>query len=192
MNDAPKMKHIRLDAIPLLLGVLMQMGIPQIYDHEIGNHGSHTGLSGGWMLTIWLAFILAQADHTKYKVQEWVARHQALLVRLTGQRVKSEEFMENRLGGLLARLSQPGRWEPFEQALWKHSVEVYELESARLGGVYSAHVDSTTACGYHAPQANGLMQRGHSKDHRPDLAQLKLRTVATHPHGHLAGAQVTR
>ncbi len=191
MNEAPKMKHIRLDAIPLLLGVLMQMGIPQIYDHAIGDHGSHTGLSGGWMLTIWLAFILSQADHTKYKVQEWVARHQALLVRRTGQPIKSAEFNDNRLGRLLARLSQPPRWERFEQALWQHSVEVYQLEMASVGGVYSAHVDSTTACGYHAPQAHGLMQRGHSKDHRPDLAQLKLMTVATHPHGHLAVTQVT-
>ena len=40
------------------------------------------------------------------------------------------------------------------------------------------------------PQADGLMQLGHSKDHRPDLAQLKLVTVATHPHGHLAATQV--
>jgi transposase len=34
------------------------------------------------------------------------------------------------------------------------------------------------------------MQRGHSKDHRPDLAQLKLMTVAFHPHGHLAATAV--
>lgn len=34
------------------------------------------------------------------------------------------------------------------------------------------------------------MQRGHSKDHRPDPAQLKLMTVAFHPHGHLAATQV--
>lgn len=184
------MTHIRLDAIPLLLGVLMQMEIPQLYDREIGNHGLHTGLSGGWMLTIWLTFILSQADHTKYKVEEWVARHQVLLTRLTRQIIKSSEFSDNRLSSLLSRLSKAPRWERFEEALWKHSVDVYQIEMESVGGLYSAHVDSTTACGYHEPQPDGLMQRGHSKDHRPDLAQLKLMTVATHPHGHLAVTQV--
>jgi len=191
MNESPTMTHIRLDAIPLLLGVLMQMGIPQLYDREIGDHGSHTGLSGGWMLTIWLTFILSQSDHTKYKVEEWVARYQLLLTSHTRQSFKSSEFNDNRLSSLLSRLSQPQRWERFEDALWKQSVDVYQLEMQSVGGLYSAHVDSTTACGYHEPQIDGLMQRGHSKDHRPDLAQLKLMTVATHPHGHLAVAQVT-
>lgn len=184
------MTHIRLDAIPLLLSVLKQMGIAQLYDREIGDHGSHTGLSGGWMLTIWLTFILSQSDHTKYKVEEWVARYQALLTSLTQQDFKSSEFNDNRLSSLLSRLSKPQRWERFEDALWKQSVFVYQLEMQSVGGLYSAHVDSTTACGYHQPQTDGLMQRGHSKDHRPDLAQLKLMTVATHPHGHLAVTQV--
>jgi len=35
-----------------------------------------------------------------------------------------------------------------------------------------------------------MMQRGHSKDHRPDLGQLKLMTVAMHPFGHLAATDV--
>jgi transposase len=192
MNDVPKLTHTRLDAIPLLLGVLMQMEIPQLYDREIGDHGLHTGLSGGWMLTIWLTFILSQSDHTKYKVEEWVARYQVLLASRTRANIKSSEFNDNRLSSLLSRLSKPQRWERFEDALWKHSVDVYQLEMQSVGGLYSAHVDSTTACGYHEPQTNGLMQRGgHSKDHRPDLAQLKLMTVATHPHGHLAVTQVT-
>ena len=191
MNKAPKMTHIRLDAIPLLLGVLMQMEIAPTYDREVGDHGSHTGLSGGWMLTLWLVFILSQADHTKYKVEEWVTRYQALLSRLSRQTIRPAEFSDNRLGSLLARLSKLERWGRFEDRLWKHSVEVYQLELPSVGGIYSAHVDTTTACGYHAPQANGLMQLGHSKDHRPDLAQLKLVTVATHPQGHLAVTQVT-
>ena len=34
------------------------------------------------------------------------------------------------------------------------------------------------------------MQRGVSKAQRPDLAQLKLMTVALHPHGQWVGTQV--
>jgi len=147
MNKAPKMTHIRVDTLPLLLGVLMQMGIPQPYDREIGDHGSHTGLSGGWRLTRWLVFILSQADHPKYKVEQWGARNQAGLARLTGQSINAVEFSDNRLSRWLARLSQPPGWERFEEALWKHSVDVYHLEMPSVGGVYSAHVDRPTACG---------------------------------------------
>ena len=190
MNHALQMTNLRLDDIPLLLGLLQQMGIADIYDREIGDHGLHTGLSGGWMLTVWLAFIMSQGDHTKYKVEDWVARHQAVLERVTGQQIVPAEFNDNRLSSLLSRLSQQPRWERFEVALWQHSIEIYDLESACVGGLHSAHVDSTTACGYHTPQPEGVMQRGHSKDRRPDLAQLKLMTVAVHPHGHLAATQV--
>jgi transposase len=175
-----------------LLGVLMQMGLPQLYDREIGNHGAHTGLSGGWTMTIWLAFILSQADHTKYKVEEWVARYQGLRTGLTLQPIRPAEFSDNRLSRVLARLSKLARWECFEEALWNHSVAVYHLEMPSVGGVYSAHVDTTTACGYHVPPEGGLMQWGHSNDHRRDLAQLKLVSVATHPHGHLAATQVVK
>lgn len=139
----------------------MQMGIPQIYNQVIGDHGLHTGLSGGWMVTIWLAFILSQSDHTKYKVETWVQRHQALLERVTGQQIVPSQFNDNRLSSLLSRLSRPERWERFEAALWQHSVQVYELARPSVGALHSAHVDSTTACGYHTVQPEGLMQLGH-------------------------------
>jgi transposase len=192
MNEAPQMTHIRLDAIPLLLGVLLQMGIPQIYDQELGTHGSHTGVSGGWTMTIWVTFILSQGDHPKYKVAEWGARHQVWLTGLTLQRIRPSEFTDNRLSRVLARLSKLVRWARFEEALWKHSVEVYQLEMPSVGGVYSPHVETTTACGSHVPQEGGLMQLGHSQEHRPDLGQVKWVSVATQPQGHLAATQVVK
>jgi transposase len=186
MNQVPRLTHYRLDDLPLVLGLLMQMNLPQIYDREIQDHALHPGLSGGWMMTIWLAFILTRGDHTKYNVEKWVERHQEVIAKVTGQVIDSKQFNDNRLGSLLTRLSSDNRWDRFEAAVWKHDVEVYEICPASVGDLVSAHVDSTTACGYHTPSENGLMQRGHSKDHRPDLAQLKLMTVAFHPHGHLA------
>lgn len=190
MNQAPKLTTYRLDDLPLVLGLLMQMNIPEIFDREIRDHKLHTGLSGGWMMTIWLAFIITRGDHTKYKVETWVERHQAVIAKLTGQVIVTQEFNDNRLGSLLTRLSSDKRWNSFEAALWQHEVEVYEICPASLGDLVSAHVDSTTACGYHTPSENGLMQHGHSKDHRPDLAQLKLMTVAVHPHGHWAATDL--
>lgn len=190
MNETLQLTHTRVGDLPLLLGLLIKLGMPGIYDREIGDHGLHAGLSGGWMLAIWLAFILTESDHTKYKVEDWVARHADLLSPLTGEQIRSGDFNDNRLGSLLSRLSKPERWEPFEAALWHQSLAVYQILRPSVGGLYSAHCDSTTVSGYHQVHENGVMQRGHSKDHRPDLAQLKLMTVAAHPSGQLIATQV--
>jgi len=71
MNQAPKLTTYRLDDLPLVLGLLMQMNIPEIFDREIRDHMLHIDLSGGWMMAIWLAFIITRGDHTKYKVETW-------------------------------------------------------------------------------------------------------------------------
>jgi transposase len=190
MTEMPQVTHIRVDDIPLLVGILMQMNLAEIYDREIGDHGLHRGLSGGWLITVWLVFILSQGDHTKSNVAEWVERHADVLQRLTGQPITAGEFNDTRLGRLLSRLSQADSWERFETALWRHSVRVYELVEASVGGLTSAMVDSTTAYGHHAISATGVMQRGYSKDHRPDLPQLKLMTASLHPTGHWIATEV--
>jgi transposase len=117
-------------------------------------------------------------------------RFMSRIAKVTGQAIDSKQFNDNRLSSLLTRLSDDKRWNDLEAALFEHEVEIYEICQASVGELVSAHVDSTTACGHHTPTENGLMQHGHSKDHRPDLAQLKLMTVAVHPHGHWAATQV--
>jgi hypothetical protein len=84
MNTQPQLIHIRVDDIPLLLGLLVQMKIATIYDREVGDYKTHTGLSGGWMVTVWLAYILSQGDRTKYKVEAWARQH-PVLMQVTGQ-----------------------------------------------------------------------------------------------------------
>jgi len=166
------------------------MNIAEIYDREIGDHGLHRGLSGGWLITVWLVFILSQGDHAKSNVAEWVERHAAVLQQLTGQPITAGEFNDTRLGRLLSWLSQADRWERFEAALWQHSVVVYQLAKPSVGGLRSAMVDSTTAYGHHTMSDAGVMQRGYSKDHRPDLPQLKLMTAGLHPTGQWVATEV--
>lgn len=190
MNEILQLTHTKVGDLPLLLGLIIKLDIPGIYDRKIKNHGLHAGLSGGWMLAIWIAFILTESDHTKYKVEDWVERHADLLSSLTGQKIRSVEFNDNRLGSLLWRLSKSEHWEPFEAALWDKSVTVYQILPPSVGDLHSAHCDSTTVSGYHQVHDDGVMQRGHSKDHRPDLAQLKLMTIAAHPFGQLVATEV--
>jgi transposase len=189
-SEQPEVTTTRVDDIPLLLKMIMKLGLPELYEREVGDHGHFTGLSGGWLLSVWLTFILTRGDHTKYAVEEWVERHGTVIERVIEQPIRASEFSDNRLGSVLKRLSVAERWERLESALWENSVVAYAVARLPEGGLFSAMVDSTTAYGYHEIRADGLMQRGHSKDHRADLPQLKLMTLSTHPEGYLAASQV--
>jgi hypothetical protein len=77
---------------------------------------------------------------------------------------------------------QAADWHALEADLWTASCEAYEvpIEQCRL--------DATTSFGYHTVEEGGLMQYGHSKDHRPDLPQLKLMAAAAFPAGQVLAA----
>ncbi len=51
----------RVDAIPLLLAQMDQMGLPRLLDHFFPTHGNWQGLSLGWTPTVWLAHSSRQA-----------------------------------------------------------------------------------------------------------------------------------
>ena len=68
--------HERVDDIPLLMGLVQKLQIPETLDRHLGNHGLHQGLSNGWLAAVWLVFILSEGDHRKSTVQGWVKRHQ--------------------------------------------------------------------------------------------------------------------
>ncbi|MBI5714031.1 MAG: transposase [Chloroflexi bacterium] len=180
---------IRIDDIPLLIGTLIQMGVPELYDREVKDHGHHEGLSGGWLLTVWLTFILSQGDHAKSHVQEWVRRHREVLEKLIQQPIAERDLNDDRLGSVLKRLSHRERWEAFETALWQRQVRVYEVEGD-LSEWVGVWMDSTTAAGYHRVEETGLMQHGYSKDHRPDLAQLKIMTAVVQASNSLLASDV--
>jgi transposase len=179
-----KVIYERVDDIPLLLGIMKQLHLPEIFDVQLGQHGNHTGLSNGWLLTVWLAFILSEGDHCKSHVQDWVWKRRRLLTDLIGQPISWDDFNDDRLGIALRYLSQQDSWEGIEQALWAQTVVVHEFE---FDGV---RLDSTTASGYHRAVVEQVMQYGHSKDHRPDLAQLKLMLAVAEPQGQVIASQL--
>ncbi|GAC1470137.1 MAG: hypothetical protein NVSMB70_15230 [Chamaesiphon sp.] len=94
------------------------------------------------------------------------------------------DFGDDRLGRLLTRLSRDAVWEAIEAQLWAATVVVHEIE---LKGI---RLDSTTSYGHHHRTEEGIMQFGVSKDHRPDLPQLKLMAAAAEPSGHLIASDV--
>jgi transposase len=178
--------HERVDDIPLLIGLGQRVGLVELLDRHLGNHGLHQGLSNGVLATTWMSFIGSEGDHRKCTVQDWAERHRQTLERVLGQPIRSVEFSDDRLGIVLRRLSRTANWEAFEAELWAKTVAVYDLDSGMIG----VRLDSTTAYGYHTPTEDGVMRLGHSKDHRPDLPQLKLMAAAVEPSGHLLACDV--
>src|SRR3990172_2023433 len=186
MTEKLALTHERVDDIPLLIGLGQRMGLLELLDRHLGNHGLHQGLSNGVLATTWMAFIGSEGDHRKSTVQDWAERHRQPLERLLGQPIRSVEFTDDRLGIVLRRLSRTADWEALEEELWAKTVAVYDLDQGMTG----VRLDSTTTYGYHTPTEDGVMQFGHSKDHRPDLPQLKLMAAAVEPSGHLLACDV--
>src|SRR3989454_8525738 len=177
MNEIPTIITERVDDIPLLLEQMQRMGLPTLLDTHFPTHGNWTGLSLGWVSTIWLSAILSRGDHRLVHVDPWVANRLWTLRATTGQAVTRLDFTDDRLEIVLRCLHDDIRWSAFESALNQHTVRVYELPTARV------HVDSTSASAYTTVSENGLFQFGHSKDYRPDLPQVKVMQAVLDPLG---------
>src|SRR2546428_886938 len=177
MNEIPIIITERVDDIPLLLEQMQRMGLPTLFDTHFPTHGNWTGLSLGWVSTIWLSSMLSRGDHRMVHVEPWVAKRLWTLGFTTGQAVMRVDFTDDRLEIVLRRLSEDTRWAAFESALNQHTVRVYDLSTARV------HVDSTSASVYATISEGGLFQFGHSKDEMPDLPQVKVMQAVLDPLG---------
>jgi transposase len=92
-----ELTHERVDDVPLLLGFLIQLRLPEILDRHFPAHPLHQGLSNGWLTTVWIAYILSHADHRKSPVQAWAQELHHTLETLIGQRVRPVEFSDDRV-----------------------------------------------------------------------------------------------
>ena len=177
MNEIPTIITERVDDVPLLLEQMQRMGLPTLLDTHFPTHGNWTGLSLGWVSTIWLSSILSRGDHRLVHVEPWVAQRLWTLATTTGQAVTRRDFTDDRLEIVLRCLRDDTRWAAFESVLNQHTVRVYDLSAERV------HVDSTSASAYATVSDGGLFQFGHSKDARPDLPQIKVMQAVLDPLG---------
>lgn len=167
----------RVDDVPLLLASLERMGVAELIDMHFLPHGNWQGLSPGKVLTGWLSHILSEADHRLNQVQAWAAKRLHTLRSSLDVRVRELDFSDDRLALGLDLLSADENWAQFERALNQRVLRVYTLPSRCV------RIDSTTASGYWRVTAEGLFQFGHSKDHRPDLPQVKVVVASLDPLG---------
>jgi len=177
MNETLTIRTERVDDIPLLLAQMERMGLASLLDAHFRTHGNREGLSLGKVTTIWLTHLLSQADHRMNRVQVWAERRLETLRGCSDASLQVRDLGDDRLADILRHLSDDANWRAFEQALTGHLVRVYDLRSDCV------RLDSTTASSYGTVSEDGLLQLGHSKDHRPDLPQLKVMLATLDPLG---------
>jgi transposase len=158
----------RVDDIPVLIASMERMGLAGLADEHFRLHGNWRGISLGRVLTGWLAHVLSESDHRLNQVQDWVAKRVEALRGCLGADLRDLDFTDDRLAISLDMLSDDQRWAQFETALNRRTIRVYDLKTDRV------RIDSTTASGRWTVTEDGLFQFGHSKDHRPDLPQVKV------------------
>lgn len=168
MTAQMTIKNERVDDIPLLVRQMVQMGVDALLDEHFETHGNWQGASLGTVSAVWLSHILSEGDHRLSYVENWVAEREVTLRESVGQAIGALEFSDDRLGEVLRHLSDDERWSKFETALNQRLIRVYELRPRQV------RLDSTTVSGHWQVTSEGLFQYGHSKDHRPDLPQLKV------------------
>jgi transposase len=167
--------HERVDDIPAIIAHLKKMRVAELLDNHFLPNGNGQGLSLGKTTVVWLAFILSEGDHRLYRVEPWGQAHQRTLSRCLGIEVQPRDLTDDRLATILDSLSVAARWGAFERALNQSVVRVYDLQGRVV------RVDMTTAGAYVTPE--GLFQLGHSKNHRPDLPQVKIAMAVLAPLG---------
>ncbi len=116
-------------------------------------------------------------------VQEWSERRLETIRGSGLSSFDSSDMTDDRLADILRLLSSDIHWKAFEQDLMGTLVRVYDMQKECV------RVDTTTAKSYAEVNEEGLLQLGHSKDHRPDLGQLKIVLASLDPLGMLLATE---
>lgn len=168
----------QINSLPLLLGILNDLGIRDLIDTHIQPHGLWQGASLGTLVCIWLSHMLLERDHCMVTVRDWAADRATTINSLLGISLRQTDCTDDRLAQVLSLLGQPQLQATLDQALTQRWLRVYRLPTHTL------RLDSTSVSLYHQPESpDSLLQFGQSKDHRPDLRQFKLMLASLDPLG---------
>jgi transposase len=178
MYSEPTVTSEQINSLPLLLGIMEDMGIRALIDAHVTPHGHWQGISVGTAITIWLSCLLQERDHRLVLVRDWANARAHTLNTLLGIALRDTDCSDDRLANILTMLGKPATQAALDAALIQQWVRIYRLptETVRL--------DSTSVSVYHDPEEpDSLLQFGHSKDHRPDLRQFKAMLATLDPLG---------
>jgi len=111
------------------------------------------------------------------EVEPWAAEPKETLTALLPGLVGEKDSADDRLADVLRWLSDDECWAAIEGQLGRRLIRVYGLKRSPI------RLDSTTVAVCHDTEGNTLVRHGHSKGHRPDLAQFKAMLATLDPMG---------
>jgi len=168
----------QINSVPLLLGVIEQMGIGDLIDAHVTPHGAWQGARVGTLVSIWLCHILSERNHRLVAVRDWVAHRTLTFNTLLETTLRDTDFTDDRLANVLSMLGDETTQATLDQAMLQRWIRVYRLPSDTV------RLDSTSVSVYHDTEDDdSLLHQGHSKDHRPDLRQFKAMLASLDPLG---------
>lgn len=177
-NPTSDLKTIRLDCLPVLFAIIEELQAAELLDQLIPAHPNWAGeLSPGQVVVGWLVFMLSTNDHRLNHVEDWVAKRADAYAACVRRPVRGLDFSDDRLAYLLDKLSESQTWSAFETRLNQRILRVYDLQPEFI------RLDPTTISTYALVTPDGLLQLGHSKDRRPEDAQLKIQLATLDPLG---------
>jgi len=113
MSENCTITNEQINDLPLLLGIIEEMGVRRVIDAHIRPHGNWEGSSVGTAVSVWLCHLLMERDHRVVSVREWGADRQQTLQDLSGQVLRETDLSDDRLANVLTMLSDPAdqrRW----------------------------------------------------------------------------------
>src|SRR5579863_544465 len=168
----------QINNLPLLFGILEDMGVAKTLDAHIRPHGHWQGASVGTLVVVWLCHILQERDHRLVSVREWVDQRAHTFASLLGSPLRDTDCTDDRLANVLSMLGSADVQAQLDADLVSSWIQTYQLPTERV------RLDSTSVTVYHdTDDPQSLLKRGHSKDHRPDLLQFKAMLASLDPLG---------
>lgn len=160
-----------IGSLPLIFGLLEYVDLSTHINSTYPNHKNWSGGNKGLIVSVWLCYILTLTDHRLCGVEAWFALHKRslnlLVVGYGHAELDAKDFTDDRLGSLLSAFGAEDVWNIFMSSFTCNLLKLYNIS------VKSVELDATIAQQYRSVIEDGLLQMGHSKQHRRDLPQFK-------------------
>jgi len=167
MNVEPTLKIEQIGGLPIILKVLSELKLAEKIDAHFKLHGNWEGASKGFIVVIWISYIISTCDHRLSSLENWVKERQKSLESLLGEPIRVKDFTDDKLGNLLDEFSDTRAWSAFESDLNRSFIRIYGFSDEVI------QIDATIGKSFRKVVEDGLFQYGHSKHFRKDLPQFK-------------------
>lgn len=161
----------KIGSIPLVFGLLIHLDLSKQINTYYPSHKNWSGGDKGMIVVVWMCYLLTMNDHRLYEIENWFKLHEhslnTLLKAYGYEALNEKDFTDDRLGSLLSSFGETQNWYLFLSSFTCNLLKLYDIQ------VRSIELDATIAQQYRSVIEDGLLQLGHSKQHRSDIPQFK-------------------